>query len=195
MSKIATPDEVLRFWVEEAGEAAWYVSDTSLDEDIRQRFMATWEAARRGELRSWATKPQTILSYLVVLDQFPRNMFRGEGKAFATDGMALSAAKAAIAKGWDLRTNAPERQFFYLPLMHSELLSDQSRCLRLMLRRMPDFGASSGLLHAQVHRAVIRDFGRFPYRNAALGRKSTALEEQYLQDGGYARTLRELQAS
>ena len=133
------------------------------------------------------------MAYLIVTDQFPRNMFRGTGRAFATDGAARAAAKAAIAKGWDRRIDPPARQFFYLPLMHSECLVDQDRCVRLMMERMPD--SEDNLLHAKAHRDVIRRFGRFPYRNEALARHDTGPEAAYLAEEGYGGTVRTLQAA
>ena len=120
-------------------------------------------------------------------------MFRGQGTAFASDRIALAAAKQAIHRGWDMRIDEPSRQFFYLPLMHSENLCDQDRCVRLMKERMPASG-DSNLMHAKVHREVIRQFGRFPYRNDALSRKTTEAEKAFISDGGYGAILRDMQA-
>ena len=117
-------------------------------------------------------------------------MFRGQGKAFSTDLRALRAAQTAVRNEWDRLIAPPERQFFYLPFMHSESLTDQDHCVRLVVDRMPE--AEETLRHARAHRKVIRQFGRFPYRNNALGRQSTAAETAYLDDGGYAYTLRTL---
>jgi uncharacterized protein (DUF924 family) len=119
-------------------------------------------------------------------------MFRDTARAFATDARALQVAKAAIARGWPARVPPPERQFFYLPLMHSELLADQERCVRLFVLDGGDGG--DNLPHARAHRAVIRRFGRFPYRNAVLGRASTPAERDWLAAGGYARELAALAA-
>ncbi len=118
-------------------------------------------------------------------------MFRGSAKAFSSDRFALAAAKQAIGKNWDMKIDEPARQFFYMPLMHSENLCDQDRCVRLMLNRMPQEGAGN-LLHARAHREVIRKFGRFPYRNDALGRHSTQNELSYVDGGGYGFTVEEL---
>ena len=107
---------------------------------------------------------------------------------------ALAAAKIAIKRGWDLKVDEPARQFFYLPLMHSENLCDQERCVRLMCERMPVHGPDN-LLHARAHREVIRQFGRFPYRNDALGRKTTPAEQVFLDDGGYGAAYRAQQAA
>jgi len=121
-------------------------------------------------------------------------MFRTDSRAFSTDKAAMTAAKSGISKGWDMRIDEPARQFFYLPMMHSENLCDQERCVRLMAERMPEGGVSN-LLHARAHREIIRKFGRFPYRNAALDRRTTATEADYVSNGGYSETMRELQAA
>jgi len=188
---VTGPEEVLEFWLDRVGPKGWYASDAALDDDIRTRFMPLWDAAREGGLSLWLTYPAGALAYLIVTDQFSRNMFRDDGKAFSMDAVALAVAKRAICNGWDLKIDEPARQFFYLPLMHSENLSDQDRCIRLMVERMPETGGSN-LLHAQAHREVIRQFGRFPYRNGALSRLSTRSEVAYAARGGYGHTLRQL---
>lgn len=191
MAQLATPEDILSFWIDDLGPTGWYKQDPSLDADIRDRFEATWEAAMEGKFALWLTYPSGTLAYLILTDQFSRNMFRGSGKSFASDKLALSVAKKAIAQGYDLKIDAPARQFFYMPLMHSESLCDQERCVRMMHERMPDDG---NLLHARAHREVIRKFGRFPYRNEALDRRLTEVESTYIENGGYAQTLEELRA-
>lgn len=186
------PDEILRFWLDECGPEQWYVEDKALDQKITDQFLETWEGACSGRHSMWLTYPSGALAYVILTDQFSRNMFRGTGKAFASDRAGLAAAKSAIDKGWDMRIDEPARQFFYMPMMHSENLCDQERCVRLMCERMPEHG-SSNLLHARAHRQVIRQFGRFPYRNEALARKGSAQELAYVAGGGYASTLRSLQ--
>ena len=188
-----TPEEVLSFWLDEVGPDGWYGGGAALDETVRDRFEATYEEAAEGGLSMWLTYPTGTLAYVILLDQFPRNMFRGEAQSFATDRIALAAAKIAIARGWDLRIDEPARQFFYMPLMHSESLVDQDRCVRLMATRMPETGAEN-LLHAKAHREVIRRFGRFPHRNEALGRSAQTGEASFLADGGYPATVREMRA-
>lgn len=185
------PEEILEFWLDEKGAKDWYAVDDALDQEIRDKFLPTWEAACDGKFSLWLTYPSGALAYVILTDQFSRNMFRGEGRAFSSDRLALAAAKSSLHKGWDLRIDAPARQFFYLPLMHSENLIDQDRCVRLMCDRMPS--SDSNMLHARAHRQVIRNFGRFPYRNDALGRAHTALEKDYIADGGYGSTVRALQ--
>ncbi|WP_299030736.1 DUF924 family protein [uncultured Sulfitobacter sp.] len=184
--------EVLDFWLDRVGPSGWYAADDAVDAEITERFMPAWQAAHDGGLSMWLTYPSGALAYLIVTDQFSRNMFRASGKAFTLDPIALAVAKRAICKGWDLKIDAPARQFFYLPLMHSENLCDQDRCIRLMVERMPN-GAKDNLIHAQAHREVIRQFGRFPYRNTALGRTDTRGEQAYAAAGGYGFTLRQLQ--
>ena len=188
------PEDVLKFWLEDIGPTGWYNSSEDLDADIRARFEELWNDAQAGRLSHWLTNPTDALAFLILTDQFPRNMFRDTGRAFSSDRVALAAAKSAIEKGWDMRIEAPERQFFYLPLMHSENLCDQDRCVRLMCERMPE-SRDSNLLHARAHREVIRQFGRFPYRNAALSRSFTAQETSYLKEGGYCRTVKQLRES
>ncbi len=190
---MADAEEIRKFWVDEIGPAGWYNGSDELDSTIRERFGPTWEKGASGGLNDWGCEPKKVLSLIILLDQFPRNMFRGSDRAFSTDRKAMCLAKRAIDLGFDMRTPEPARQFFYLPMMHSESLTDQERCVRLMKTRMPESGAEN-LLHAKVHREVIRKFGRFPYRNEALARLTTNQESAYLKGGGYGETLREVQA-
>jgi uncharacterized protein (DUF924 family) len=190
---MVSADEVLEFWLDNVGPEGWYAVDPKLDETIREKFLGAWENAKAGAYSLWLTYPSGSLAYVILLDQFSRNMFRGSGDAFVMDEVALAAAKSAIDHGWDLKIDEPARQFFYLPLMHSEDLCDQERCVRLMAERMPG-ARESNLLHAKANRHVIREFGRFPYRNAALDRATTANEQSYIDQGGYGHTVRELQA-
>jgi uncharacterized protein (DUF924 family) len=183
----ARAQEILDYWIRSVGPAGWYAVDPALDGEITRRFGALWEEGRAGRLEGWTCQPETSLAYVVLLDQFPRNMFRGDARAFATDRKALGAAKTAIANGFDERVPLPERQFYYLPLMHSERLADQDRCVRLVTL---NFGIGPTLDHARAHRDVIRRFGRFPYRNAALRRTTNAAEQAFLDAGGYEAALR-----
>lgn len=186
------PEEVLSFWLG-AGPEAWYRQDDAFDAEIAERFGDAWESGAKGELdESWATNPRGALALIILLDQFPRNMFRGQAMAFASDGRALSAACYAIDRGWDMRIDPPARQFFYMPFMHSERLTDQDHCVRLMAERMP---GEDSLLHARAHREIIRRFSRFPYRNEALSRETSRVEREFLEEGGYGTILEELKAS
>ena len=187
-----TPQDVLAFWLDEVGPAGWYSADAALDLEITQRFLETWQNAAQGGCGLWLTCASETLAYIILTDQFPRNMFRDKAAAFATDGIARTAAKMAVNRDWDMKIDEPARQFFYLPLMHSENLADQDRGVRLIKERMPETGESN-LLHARAHRRVIRDFGRFPHRNAALDRATSAEERDFLAAGGYGAVVRELQ--
>ena len=177
--------DVNAFWLTEVGPERWYAADDGLDEQIRERFTPLWRRAAAGELDDWIVRPETSLALLILLDQFPRNMFRGDKSAFSTDCRALAHAKKAISLGHDLNVDEPARQFFYLPLMHSECLVDQDRCVRLIMTRMPKTGAEN-LPHAKEHRNVIRQFGRCPDRYGALGRTSTESEKAFLAEIGDA---------
>jgi uncharacterized protein (DUF924 family) len=187
-----TAGEIVTFW-EEVGPRGWYAVDPALDRAIRDRFLEVWVNATRGDYRDWLSAPRGALGYLILTDQFPRNMFRDEGRAFATDRRARDAAIIAVQRNWDLHLPEPIRQFFYLPFMHAETTADQDRSVRLIIARMPETGRDN-LLHARAHREVIRRFGRFPYRNAALGRATTPAEQAFLDGGGYGAIVRELSA-
>ena len=189
-----TPEKVLSFWLDETDPKQWYNSPKSLDNAILHEFYPTWASIMDGKFGMWLTYPSGSLAYILVLDQFSRNMFRGTSKAFSSDLVALAAAKQAIKHKFDLAIDEPGRQFFYLPLMHSESLQDQERCIRLMHERMPLEGMNN-LLHARAHREVIRKFGRFPTRNEALSRKNTAHEADYMKNGGYGMTYTQLAKS
>lgn len=187
-----SPEEVLAFWLDECTPADWYKSDAGLDARIREKFLPAWQQATEGALGLWLTYPSGTLAYIILTDQFPRNMFRTSGEAFATDDLARAAAKMAIDRNWDMRIDEPARQFFYMPLMHAENLCDQDRAVRLIHTRMPKTGASNAP-HAQAHRQIIRDFGRFPHRNEMLARRTTLLEQAYLDAGGYGTVIRGIQ--
>ena len=186
---MATPEDVVAFWLDECSPADWYKSDPDFDAKISDRFADTWRNATEGALGLWLTHPTGTLAYIILTDQFPRNMFRDSAEAFASDQLARAAAKMAIDRNWDMKIDEPGRQFFYLPLMHAENLCDQDRAVRLIHTRMPETGAGNQD-HACAHRSVIRDFGRFPYRNVALGRKTTATEQVFLDAGGYGVAIR-----
>ena len=190
---MSTPEEILEFWLDETGPKGWYDIDPDRDARIRDTFHEAWQNARDGAYSIWMTYPSGALAYIILTDQFPRNMFRDSPDAFATDRISLAVAKAAVGRNWDMRIDEPARQFFYLPMMHSESISDQERCIRLLLTRMPETGENN-LLHAKAHRDVIRQFGRFPYRNEVLDRPHTDLEIEYLAQGGYGSTVQALSA-
>ncbi len=185
------PDDILDFWLDEVGPEGWYKASDELDAMIRERFLDAWEQGRAGSYSLWLTYPSGSLAYIILLDQFPRNLFRDDPRAFSTDAVALAAAKMAVGRDWDLKIDPPARQFFYLPMMHSENLSDQERCVRLMKTRLAE--QTDNLRHARAHREIIRRYGRFPYRNQPLGRSTTKPEAAFLEGGGYGAILREFQ--
>lgn len=174
---------LLNFWLRELSPEAWFRVDEALDARIREEWQSTWEVAYAGGLGNWAVSPDSTLALVILLDQLPRNMFRGQAKAFSTDRRALAVARQAILQGFDVKVDTAVRSFFYLPFMHSEVLADQDRSVRLNLLA---FGSGSNLDHARAHREIIRRFGRFPYRNVALGRETTPEEQRFLDAGGYA---------
>jgi uncharacterized protein (DUF924 family) len=178
---VVTPAEIVAFW-REAGPDKWFDQDSDFDRAITSRFLATHEAAARGELASFEAIPEGTLALLLLLDQFPRNMFRDSARAFATDAMAREVADRAIARGFDRMTDKTMRSFFYLPFMHSELLADQHRCVELYAA----LGDPEQTKWAMLHRDVIAKFGRFPHRNHATGRETTEAEREFLDDGGFA---------
>jgi uncharacterized protein (DUF924 family) len=184
MTEPAEIGRVLRFWLDEVGAAGWYAADAALDKRCAGEFAELIADAQAGRLTRWEATPRGALALLILLDQMPRNAFRGTANAYAGDRRARAVAKTAIANGHDLKVPEPVRQFFYLPLMHSESLADQERCVRLVFTRLPDSGADNRH-HAVLHREVIRRFGRFPSRNAALGRADTEDERAYRAQGGY----------
>jgi len=176
----ASPADVLAFW-REAGPNKWYRKDDAFDADIKRRFLATYEAAAAGALAGWETTPDHALALLLVLDQFPRNMFRRSPRAFAADPLARAVTDRAIARGFDHHVPKSEQIFFYLPFEHSENLAEQERSVALV-RQMGD---ADLLKWAELHADIIRRFGRFPHRNAVLGRATTPEEQAFLDSGGF----------
>ena len=177
----ASPQAVLAFW-REAGPEKWFNKDPAFDDDIRRRFLETYEAAAAGQLADWEQTADGALALTIVLDQFPRNMFRGSPRAFAADPIARAVAERALARGFDRQTPLPDRQFFYIPLEHSESLPDQERCCALFRST----GDAELLKWAQSHADIIRRFGRFPHRNAVLRRATTPDEQAFLDAGGFS---------
>jgi len=177
----ASPDAVLAFW-REAGPDKWFKKDTAFDDEVRTRFLATYEAAAAGQLADWERTVEGALALTVMLDQFPRNMFRGDARTYAADPLARAVAGRALARGFDRGMANSNRQFFYLPFEHSESISDQERCCALFRAA----GDADDLKWAELHADIIRRFGRFPHRNAVLGRTTTPEEQAFLDGGGFA---------
>ena len=173
-------NEVLGFWFEDLSRAAWYERDAATDDAIRARFGPLTERLSVAPPEIEGASARTVLAAVIVLDQFPRNMFRDSPKAFAYDPTALALVEAAIARGQDRGLTVPERHCLYLPLQHSENPAIQARSVALY----GELGDAQGLAHAQRHKAVIDRFGRFPHRNAALGRSSTPEESAFLKEPG-----------
>ena len=183
----AGPGEVLGFWFGAPTGAArpeWFRKDPDFDAQVRARFAALHAQAAAGGLEAWAGEPASALALVVVLDQFSRNLHRGDARAFAQDARALALARGAVDRGWDRGKLPVERQFLYLPFEHAEDPAIQDRSVALFAG-LEAFEATRGLTEwAEKHRAIIRRFGRFPHRNAALGRASTAEELAFLREPG-----------
>jgi len=179
----ATPTaaDIVAFW-REAGPKRWFEKDTAFDDEIRDRFLAVHEAAAAGKLAGWEQTAEGALALLILLDQFPRNMFRGQARAFATDLLARAITAGALVRGFDAQVPREMRSFFYLPFEHSEDLADQERSLALYKAA----GDADDLKWAELHADIIRRFGRFPHRNAVLGRATTSEEQAFLDEGGFA---------
>jgi uncharacterized protein (DUF924 family) len=173
------PGDVIAFW-RAAGAERWYTRDAGFDTLVRERFLDLWQQAAAGRLSSWEDSDEGALALVIVLDQFPRNMFRGLARAFSSDALAREVAARAISRGVDTRTGAPLLQFLYLPFMHSEELADQVHCVELF-QRDPE-----NLRYAERHADIIRRFGRFPHRNGPLGRTTTPEEKAFLDAGGFS---------
>jgi len=173
--------EVLAFW-RQAGPDKWFAKDDAFDAEIARRFRPLVDAAARGELSAWEETPEGVYALLLLLDQFPRNLNRGSANAFAADPLAREVAGRAIARSFDEAFDNPERRFLYMPFMHSEDLADQERCVALSEAS----GDDDSTRWAILHRDIIREFGRFPHRNAVLGRQSSAEERRFLDDGGFS---------
>jgi len=179
----------LRFWFGEGADygksrKAWFAKNPEFDREIAGRFLALHEQAASGELDAWRSLPGECLALVIALDQFPRNLFRGDARAFASDARALDAARHALEAGYDADMLPVERQFLYLPFEHSESLEDQWRAIALFGRLAPWPETSDVFSYAVRHWEIVRRFGRFPHRNAALGRASTTEELEFLQQPG-----------
>ena len=175
-----TPAEILAFW-RAAGRERWYERDDTFDADVRSRFLELWRKAAAGELSSWETTDEGALALVIILDQFPRNMFRGDIRTYSSDALAREVASRAIAGGADIRVEPALLEFLYMPFMHSEHLADQLRCVELFGKT----GNADNLKYAEDHADIIRRFGRFPHRNPILGRATTPEERAFLDGGGF----------
>ena len=180
MTRPVAPRDVVAFWVD-AGPDKWFSKDARFDAEIRARFGEAVAAARQGELDAWADTAEGSLALLLLLDQCPRNLFRGSPDAYASDEKARAVADRAVARGFDALYPPPLRRFFHTPFMHSEALADQERSVALARD-----GADPDALHwAEHHRDIVRRFGRFPHRNSILGRATTPEERRFLDEDGF----------
>lgn len=180
MTSAISPTHVLAFW-REAGPARWFGKNAEFDQRFSREFLAAHMAAARRELDHWLEDAEGALALLILLDQFPRNVFRGTAHMFATDPLALVFARIAIERGYDMAADEALRVFFYLPLEHSESLADQQRSVELCA---PLGGQYAD--YARVHLEVIERFGRFPHRNPVFGRETTGEERAFLDAGGFS---------
>jgi uncharacterized protein (DUF924 family) len=171
---------VVAFW-RDAGTEKWWSKDEAFDRVFRERFLALHERAAAGELESWTRAASSALALIILLDQFPRNAFRGTTRMFATDALARQYADRAIRAGFDREIEGPVHMFFYMPFEHSEVLEDQARSVALQQHLGPELHK-----YALMHEDIIQRFGRFPHRNALLGRETTPEEQAFLESGGFA---------
>jgi uncharacterized protein (DUF924 family) len=180
---MSTPRDILQFWYSERARPLWFEKDAAFDEEIRARFAPLVHEAQLGRLDDWRASPDGTLALLILLDQFSRNLFRGSAKAFLGDARAREIAVEAIARGYDQRYPFPDRVFFYLPFEHCETLANQDRYIALLEGCAREFGeqAVEFLEYGHRHRDIIKRFGRFPHRNAALGRETTEEEAEFLK--------------
>jgi uncharacterized protein (DUF924 family) len=177
---LANAADVVTFW-RGAGPKRWFEKGFAFDQAIRERFLETHEAAADGKLTAWERSAEGALALLILLDQFPRNMFRGEARAFETDPLARAVAAGALIRGFDAQVEPAMRGFFYLPFEHSEDLADQDRSVVFYKAA----GDADGLKWAELHADIIRRFGRFPHRNQVLGRSTTPEEQEFIDNGGF----------
>jgi uncharacterized protein (DUF924 family) len=175
-----TPEHILAFWFSDDVRPKWWVKEDAFDDEMRERFGAALEAALSGAFDDWTERPEGALALVILLDQAPRNCYRGTPGAFSADDKALGIAKDAIARGYDLALPAEWRNFLYMPFQHSERLEDQERGVELFAAN----DVADGLKFMRAHRDIIARFGRFPHRNAILGRASTPEELDFLQQPG-----------
>ena len=171
-----SPQDIVEFWFSDAVRPLWFNSTTAFDDELRDRFEWVWQQAANGELDHWAESAEGALALVILLDQIPLNIYRGKAQSFSTEAKARDIAERTVEKGWDTDLTSEQKAFLYMPFMHSESLLDQDRSVALYEAA----GLQDNLIFAKHHRDIIRRFGRFPHRNAILGRKSTPAELAYL---------------
>lgn len=171
-----SPQGIVAFWFSDAVSPLWFKSTPEFDNELRERFESVWQQAAAGKLDSWAESAVGALALVILLDQIPLNIYRGEARSFSTEAKAREVAGHAIDKGWDTALPNEQKAFLYMPLMHSESLADQDRSVALY----ETAGLEYNLKFAKHHRDIVRRFGRFPHRNDILGRQNTEAEAAYL---------------
>ncbi|MGB3633823.1 MAG: DUF924 family protein [Rubrobacteraceae bacterium] len=186
----SNPGEILDFWFGREDEEgygefreAWFQKDEAFDDQVRERFLDDYERAARGEYDGWREKPESCLALVILLDQFPRNLFRDDPRTHATDDKALDASREVIQKGFDKELLPFQRHFLYMPFMHSESLEDQQRSVALF-QELAEEGGPDVKEYAEGHRDIVERFGRFPHRNEILGRETTPEEAKFLEQPG-----------
>ena len=170
------PQPIIDFWFSEAVRPRWFQSTDEFDQALIQRYEDIWQQAKHGKLDHWMQTAPGCLALVIILDQFPLNMYRGTAKSFSTEARSREIARHALELNFDAQMPVEQKAFLYMPFMHSEDMADQDRCLELF--EQP--GLESNLRFARHHRGIIEKFGRFPHRNAPLGRESTPAEIEYL---------------
>jgi len=187
----SSPAEVLAFWFGGEGEpgygefrSQWFQKDEAFDREVTDRFAGLYDEAAAGELDGWREEAESCLALVIVLDQFPRNMFRGDARTHATDGKALDAAKYAIEQALDRELPPFQRMFLYMPFMHAEDARDQRISVGLFEGLAGEAGGPDVVEYAGGHRDIVERFGRFPHRNALLGRETTPEEAEFLTQPG-----------
>ena len=174
-------EEIVQFWFSEEVRPKWFNSTEAFDDELRDRYSGVWGLARAGRYDHWELEPLGALALVIVLDQFPLNMFRENARQYSTEARAREVATRAIEQGFDAQLTDAQKAFLYLPFMHSESLPDQDRAVELY----DQAGLEDNLRYAHHHRDVVRRFGRFPHRNAALGRESSDEELEYLKKANW----------
>ena len=180
MNKFHLSSEVLNFWFSQRVKPLWFKKNAEFDREIQQRFLITYQLAKTGELDNWQEQPHDALALIIILDQFPRNMFRNTPHAFATDDKAVEITKYAVNNNYQQDLSVEQQTFLYMPLMHSENKTDQAQSVKLFTK----LGKKDNLKFAIKHQEIIDRFGRFPHRNQILGRESTPTEQEFLTQPG-----------
>ena len=177
MKSVDSPEKILNFWYSAPMNKHWFKSTAEIDTDIRNQFESLWLQAKKGELDSWMKTAEACLALIILLDQLPLNMFRGEAKSFSTEAQSIECTLQGIQRGFDRQIPHAQLSFFYMPLMHSELLEHQDLAVQMFERA----GLDDNARFARHHRGIIQQFGRFPHRNELLGRESSQAERDYLE--------------